>query len=159
MPHMVRSVRLGTLGSDSIQQGARCPKRPETRERRVRSSPSLETWLPSLVKSASRRQRRSGIYRRAPTSHWVELARQGGGPARKGETTATTDCRSERTFPAENRGEREEKNLQIHPQRPLFDVLPIERHHFFKIHDGATAANLPQAGDAWLRAEPAEVPV
>src|SRR5258707_9149385 len=50
------------------------------------------------------------------------------------------------------------KDFEVQEERPLADVLQIQFHPLFERH-GASAADLPQAGDAGADAETAALPV
>src|SRR5213078_4262603 len=50
-----------------------------------------------------------------------------------------------------------QQDLEVEQQRPLADVLGIEPHHFLEVDDVAAPAHLPQAGNAGLGTQAAEV--
>src|SRR6266542_1242130 len=58
---------------------------------------------------------------------------------------------------AEDRWERSEHYAYVEPERPLLDVLAIEKDYVLEIHDCGSAAHLPKSGDAWLRVETPKV--
>ena len=41
-----------------------------------------------------------------------------------------------------------EQNIDIPPERPVFDVFPIQTDNCVKVADLAAAADLPEAGDS-----------
>src|SRR5438552_3990675 len=49
------------------------------------------------------------------------------------------------------------QNRKIEPQRPVFDVLPVEPHYLLEVDHAAAAPYLARARDPRLRTQPPEV--
>ena len=62
-----------------------------------------------------------------------------------------------RPSPPQHRRKSLENNLQIQPQRPVFDIFRIQLHHFLKIRDVAPSADLPKPCQTWHRSQTALV--
>src|SRR5436190_11490812 len=101
---------------------------------------------------------------RAPIGVTVRTPGPAGSPAHAIKTRARKGAREggrirrqfplERAFPADDRREREEKNLYVHQQRPLLDVFPIQPNDLLEIDDGVAAAHLPETRNARFATDP-----